>query len=114
MNAELPFRISLALIGLLLYAIRFYYFSLTARSGERVTHKGTGKIGALAIGSVGILAMIVPILYILSARRIEWASLPMPASLRWIGVSFLLSSTFLISANWFMGFLFLAYFTVAV
>jgi protein-S-isoprenylcysteine O-methyltransferase Ste14 len=84
-NSELTFRASLAVIGVMIYAIRFYYFGLTAKSGDRVS-KGANKFSSLAIGAIGLMAMVAPMAYVFTPRWLEWAALPMPGTLRWAGV----------------------------
>lgn len=163
MNSEFTFRASLVVIGIPLYAIRFYYISLTAKSGDTATANRAGKATQLLIGAVGLTAMIAPATYVFTPRWLEWAALPLPASLRWVGIglgllsvpllfwihrtlgknydmpsvikeqqtlvtegpyrwvrhpmytTFALSglATFLVSANWFVGVVFLGYSLVA-
>lgn len=97
MNSELTFRASLAAIGLLLIAIRFYYFRLVDKSGDRISTNRAGKIRWMLMSSVGWLGIVVPTLYVVAPRWLEWAALPMPGSLRWVGVGLGLVSIVLLS-----------------
>jgi protein-S-isoprenylcysteine O-methyltransferase Ste14 len=85
MNNELTFRVGLAVIGVILYALRFYYFGLTARTGTKVS-KRANTVRSLLIGAVGLLAMVAPMAYVFTPRWLAWAALPLPGTLRWIGL----------------------------
>lgn len=95
MNTELAFRVSLAAIGVALYGLRFYYFGVTARAGARVIRRAN-RLRSLGIGVVGLLAMVGPLAYVFTPRWLEWAAVPLPGSLRWMGVGLGLLSVVLL------------------
>ncbi len=81
MNNELTFRVGLAVIGVVLYAVRFYYFGLTARTGTEVSRRAN-TVRSLLIGAVGLMAMVAPMAYVFTPRWLEWAALPVPGTLQ--------------------------------
>lgn len=85
MNTELVFRVSLAIIGAPLLAIRIYYTSRMARSHERNTADRTSTVIKFLAWLLGLLADLVIIFYIFAPTLMGWSSLSLPAGLRWFG-----------------------------
>lgn len=96
MNSELTFRLSLAVIGGIIYAIRFYYFGTAGSNRKSVLFSRLDRGRMLLISGVGLMAMVVPITYILMPYWLQWAALSMAAIWRWMGVGLLLLSALLL------------------
>ena len=86
MSSVLTFRISLAVVGLPIYAIRDYYLGLIVKSGDRIA-KGASETTVLLVWLVSVLATVVPVAYVVAPRWLEWAALPLPAGLQWLGAA---------------------------
>jgi len=76
MPSELTFRISLAVIGALIYVIRFYYMGLTGNPAKSMLISRPSKTEILGIGAVGLIAMVVPITYVFMPYWLDWAAYP--------------------------------------
>ena len=86
MNSEIIFRISIAVIGLLLATVRMYYTAKAIRSGQPFW-RPAGDIRQLVFGTLGMLIIIPVVIYIFAPDWLAWAALALPASLRWTGVA---------------------------
>jgi protein-S-isoprenylcysteine O-methyltransferase Ste14 len=86
MNTELTFRISLAVIGLPIYAIRYYYLSLMDKSGDKISNRAS-QTTVILVWLVSVLATFVPVAYVIAPRWLVWAALPLPTGLRWLGAA---------------------------
>ncbi len=85
MNSDLNFRIGFAVIAIPIFAIRYYYLGRIARSGDRVAVRA-GRLTTGLVGVVSVMATLVPAVYVLTPRWLDWAALSLPASLRWAAV----------------------------
>lgn len=87
MDGELIFRISLAVIFLLVLAIRFYYMARALKASTRTmatSQLGTAK--SFLIWGVVVLALFLPSAYIFAPSWLEWATLAWLPGLRWLGI----------------------------
>lgn len=95
MNAELFFRIALAVIGSVYAAIRIFYTGAAIRS-DRSFFRPRNDVRQLVFGTVGFLAIVPMIVYIFAPEQLAWAALPLPAGWRWFGVGLGLVGIFLL------------------
>ena len=84
MNTEILFRISIAIIGLLLAGVRVYYTAKAMQSGEPFW-RPAGDIRQLVFGTIGMLIIFPIMVYVFAPGWLAWAALALPAGLRWIG-----------------------------
>jgi protein-S-isoprenylcysteine O-methyltransferase Ste14 len=86
MHTELAFRLALALLLVSFVAHRGYYNrKLPPPEQETVDKLRAGPASILA-GAIFLLALASALVYLLYPGLISWASLPLPAWLRWLGV----------------------------
>lgn len=86
MNSELLFRTIFAVIGIPIYAIRYYYLGSMVGSGDKVS-KSASRTSLLFIWLVSVMATIVPVVYVIAPRWLAWSALPMFPGLRGVGVA---------------------------
>lgn len=86
MSHETPFRIALAVVMTLTMSVAVYY-RLQARSGEKVSRKEEGILFAIVLRLAGLALWISTFAYLLFSSSVQWASLPLPAWLRWTGAA---------------------------
>jgi protein-S-isoprenylcysteine O-methyltransferase Ste14 len=84
MPSEDPFRIAVLTIFSLTVAIAAYH-RLQAKSGERISRKEEGLLFAIVLRLVGLCLWIATLAYLVNPTWIEWASLPLPSWMRWLG-----------------------------
>ena len=102
MNSEPIFRISLAVLILVLAVFRFRFigsaiFGLPQTDGK-LSIRHVDKSWYRLLWLVGWLWVIAPITYVLAPRWLDWAALGMPILLRWLGVG--LGVTSIVSLAW--------------
>jgi protein-S-isoprenylcysteine O-methyltransferase Ste14 len=95
MNAELGFRIALALIGSVYTAIRVYY-TRKALQWDKNFFRPRGDLRQLVFGAVGFLNIVPVVIYIFAPQRMAWADLLLPAGWRWLGIGLGLVGVFLL------------------
>lgn len=86
MNTETPFRISLTLVLVLTAAVSIPFRLKAAASGEKISHADEGYAFAATLRLIAILQMLVLTSYLASPSSVEWSMMPVPDSLRWLGV----------------------------
>jgi protein-S-isoprenylcysteine O-methyltransferase Ste14 len=87
MPSEIPFRIALLAIIVVTMAIGVYHRWRAASSGERISHKEEGYLFAIVLRLCGLLLWLATFGYLVNPNLVQWASVPFPTWLRWIGVS---------------------------
>jgi len=88
MPSENPFRIALAIVLVLTMAITLYHRLRAASSGEKISHKEEGYLVAIVLRLFGLGLWISTLAYLVFPTSVQWASIPLPSWLRWIGVVF--------------------------
>ena len=87
MAAEDPFRIALVVVIVLTMSVGVYHRLQAARSGERISHREEGYLFAAVLRLAGLVLWIATFGYLIFPSWWQWASLPLPAWLRWLGVA---------------------------
>jgi protein-S-isoprenylcysteine O-methyltransferase Ste14 len=88
MDSQQPFRIVLLTIFVLMLAIVGYHRWQAAQSGERISRRDEGLLLAVTLRLAGLCLWVASALYLINPDWVEWARLPFPSWLRWIGVVF--------------------------
>lgn len=86
MPSENPFRISLVIVIVLTMAVTVYYRLQAAKSGEKISRKDEGYLFATVLRLAGLVLWISTFGYLFFPVYFQWAALPLPEWLRWIGV----------------------------
>lgn len=101
MSSEMVFRMSLGALVLALAVVRFRAigWATMGRLGadDRTSLERSGRISYNILLFVGWLWLLAPIMYVLAPRWLDWAALPMPNLVRWIGVGLGVSSIILLA-----------------
>jgi protein-S-isoprenylcysteine O-methyltransferase Ste14 len=87
MPNETPFRVSLLVVVILASSVGIYYRLLAASSGEKISHKEEGYAFATVLRLAGVCLWISAFGYLVFPASFQWASLPLPVWLRWLGVA---------------------------
>jgi protein-S-isoprenylcysteine O-methyltransferase Ste14 len=86
MPTEIPFRIALAVVLVLTMVVTLSHRLQAASSGERISHKEEGYVFAATLRLSGLCLWIGVFVYLLFPSSVEWAMIPIPAWVRWVGV----------------------------
>jgi len=84
MSAEMPFRIALIVVALPTLVIGAYH-RIRAASGEKVSHRDEGYLFAVALRLAGLVVAISILGYLIFPARFQWAAMPLPHGVRWLG-----------------------------
>ncbi len=95
MPHETPFRISLVVVIALTMSVGIYHRLRAAASGEKISHKEEGYAFAIVLRLAGLCLWIATFGYLVSPTSFQWAALPLPLWLRWLGVAVGVASSFL-------------------
>jgi protein-S-isoprenylcysteine O-methyltransferase Ste14 len=87
MSTELPFRVALLIVIVLATGITLYFRLQAAASGERISRKEEGYIFATTLRLAGFGLWIATFAYLIFPSSVEWASLPLHRSIRWMGMA---------------------------
>ena len=71
---------------MLLTASITIYYRRKAASGEKISHREEGYLFAVILRMAGVCLWISTFAYLLAPKSIHWASMPLPAWIRWGGV----------------------------
>ncbi len=83
---ENPFRIALVFVILLTMVVTVYHRLQAAKSGEKICHKDEGYLFATVLRLAGLVLWISTFGYLVFPAYFQWAAMPLPTWLRWIGV----------------------------
>lgn len=86
MSAENPFRVALVVVIVLTMGVTVYYRLQAAASGERISRKTEGYALAIVLRLAGLGLWGATFGYLLSPAAFEWAFIPLPNGVRWLGV----------------------------
>ena len=86
MPNENPFRIALVLVIVLTMVVTIYHRLQAANSGEKISHKEEGYLFATVLRLAGLVLWISTFGYLIFPAFFQWASMPLPPWLRWMGV----------------------------
>ena len=87
MASETPFRIALVVVIVLTMTVTLYYRLQATSSGEQIDKKDEGYLFAAVLQLSAFGLWIVTFAYLLMPSSVQWASIPMPISIRWFGVA---------------------------
>lgn len=87
MAEDIPFRIALAVVIALTMAVTVYHRLQAASSGERISRREEGYLFAVVLRLAGLWLWINTFAYLLVPSSVQWAMLPLPSWVRWIGVA---------------------------
>lgn len=87
MQNETPYRLAvLACFGMLV-VIGVHHRLQAAKSKERISRKDEGLLLAVALRLAGLCVWAGVVVYLLNPQWMDWARLPLPSWLRWIGAA---------------------------
>jgi len=86
MEPETPFRIALVVVILLTMSVTVYHRVQAGRSGEKASRKEEGYAFAVVLRLAGVGLWITTLGYLIFPASVQWASIPIPTWVRWIGV----------------------------
>jgi protein-S-isoprenylcysteine O-methyltransferase Ste14 len=87
MNDDQLFRLIL-LGGFVIFVPIGVWHRLKARTGEKLDRRQEGLFILVTLRLMGFAGMVGFITYLISPSSMAWASVPLPRSLRWMGVGF--------------------------
>jgi protein-S-isoprenylcysteine O-methyltransferase Ste14 len=87
MPNENPFRIALVVVILLTMVVTVYHRLQAAKSGEKISHRDEGYLFATFLRLAGLVLWISTFGYLIFPAHFQWAAMPLPIWLRWIGVA---------------------------
>lgn len=87
MPSENPFRWSLILMFVVTMSIAVYFRRKAAASGEAISHQEEGYVFAAVLRLAGLCVGISTLAYLVSPASMQWASIPLPPMVRWIGAA---------------------------
>lgn len=85
MPSENPFRIALIAVVIPTIIVTAYYRLRAASSGERISHREEGYLFTIVLRLAGACLWISTIAYLFVPVSVEWAILPLPTWVRWVG-----------------------------
>jgi protein-S-isoprenylcysteine O-methyltransferase Ste14 len=87
MTSENPFRIALVVIIVLTMTVIVYHGRKATTSGGKVSRQAEGVLFAAVLRIAGNLLWIATLVWLLIPAAVQWAAIPLPVSVRWIGVA---------------------------
>ncbi len=85
MPSEDPFRIAVLTIFVVTVAVVGYHRWQAAQSGERISRNDEGLLLAVSLRFAGLLLWVSTLAYLINPAWMEFARLPIPDGLRWLG-----------------------------
>lgn len=82
---ELPFRLALAALFLLLVPVGVYHRVRSQATGERLDRRQEGLFVLVSLRLLGLVAAVVMLAYLIEPAWVAWSAVPLPAWLRWLG-----------------------------
>lgn len=86
MNSELPFRIAFAALFVTFMALRVYYHRKAGTLGESIASEAENPLIPMLRRGLGVPWLIGIVLYLVYPTWVMWAAIPLPETLRWVGV----------------------------
>jgi protein-S-isoprenylcysteine O-methyltransferase Ste14 len=86
MPAENPFRVALVIVIALTMSVTVYHRLQAAASGEKISRREEGYVFAVVLRLAGLVLWVATFAYLLVPASVQWASVPLPAWVRWVGV----------------------------
>jgi protein-S-isoprenylcysteine O-methyltransferase Ste14 len=86
MSSETQFRIALIVILVLTMSVIVYHRVQAASSGEKISRRAEGYAFAIVLRLIGLILWIATFGFVFVPTYFQWATIPLPNWLRWIGV----------------------------
>ena len=86
MEDEQTFRTILIVCALALFPVAIFHRVKSQSTGESLDRWQEGPLILFTLRPIGIATMLGLIAYMINPRWMAWSSMPVPTSLRWIGV----------------------------
>lgn len=86
MYSENAYRVALVVVITLTMSVTVYHRLQAAKSGETISRKDEGYALAITLRLAGLCVWIAGLGYLLFPDSFQWASIPLPHWVRWIGV----------------------------
>lgn len=86
MNSDQTFRFVLTTAAVILFPILLYYRIRSQATRERLDRWQEGPFILFTLRPIGLATMAGLIAYLIDPSWMEWSSLPLPGSVRWMGV----------------------------
>lgn len=80
---EIPFRIALLVVIVLLTSVTIFFRRRAMTPNEKISHEEEGWIPYLALHSSAMVLWLSTLVYLLVPSAIAWASMPIPSVFRW-------------------------------
>ena len=104
MSDEIPFRIALSIIIVLLSSITLTFRRRARTPQEKICHDAEGWVRYIALQIAALILFVSNLAYLLFPPAVNWALIPIPNMLRWLGfLSAILSSVPMIATLSFLG-----------
>lgn len=88
MSSETPYRIALVVVIVLTMAVTVYHRLQAAKSGEKLSRRDEGYLFAVVLRLAGFCLWVATFGYLFFPTFFQWAVMPIPAWLRWVGIGF--------------------------
>ena len=85
MATETYFRAALGIVILLTISVTGFHRFKAAQSGEKISRKDEGLLFAIVLRLTGLILFIIAIAYLVAPASVQWATITIPAQVRWIG-----------------------------
>jgi len=85
MSSETYFRVALGIVILLTTTVTGFHRFKAAQSGEPISRKDEGYLFAIVLRLAGLILFLVTFAYLISPASVQWATIPVPNTVRWIG-----------------------------
>ena len=86
MNDDQTFQVALIVGFLVVFPIAFYHRVRSQATGEALDRRQEGPLLLLTVRPIGLVFMVSLVAYAIDPRWLAWASVPLPAAVRWAGV----------------------------
>lgn len=87
MSTENSYRVALVVVMVLTISVILYYRLQAASSGEKISRKEEGYLFAVTLRLAGVCLWLATFAYLIDPFSVQWASVPLPPSVRWVGVA---------------------------
>jgi protein-S-isoprenylcysteine O-methyltransferase Ste14 len=84
MLGEIPYRIALFIVIVLLSSITYIFRRRAVTPNEKIGHDEEGWVPYIALQSAAVVLWLSTFAYLLVPSAIAWASMPIPSVFRWL------------------------------
>ena len=88
MSDDADYRLALLIVFAAVTPIGMYHRLQASRSGERFSRRDEGLLLAVTLRLAGLILWLAAVAYLIWPRTIAWASVPLPAGVRYCGIAF--------------------------